>query len=293
MNANGMVSNDSELSNERFGFTVFLSACVHGMVILGVGFTYLEESNSQPALEITMAQYRSELAPDDADFLAQENQVGSGVTEETLAPSTPFESDFNADRIEEVVPIPEMPEYDDRPVEDIAVVSALAEENAISQQLDEIEPQETPSEQMTPEQISLAIASLQAQLDLRREEYAKRPRRYTLTSASTRKSHDALYLDGWRRRIEAIGNLNYPEEARRQELYGTLRMLVSLRPDGEVDEVEILSSSGYHVLDQAAVQIVHLAAPFEPFPEAMRSEVDILEIIRTWRFHEGDALVSF
>ena len=94
-----MTAEDDELSRERFGFTVFLSACVHAIIILGVGFTYLEELNSEPALEITMAQYRSEIAPDDADFLAQENQIGSGVLDEAAAPSTPYESDFNADEI--------------------------------------------------------------------------------------------------------------------------------------------------------------------------------------------------
>ena len=99
-----MATSDEDLSRERFGFTVFLSACVHAIIILGVGFTYLEELNSEPALEITMAQYRSEFAPDEADFLAQENQIGSGALDSAAAPSTPFKSDFNADVIQEVVP---------------------------------------------------------------------------------------------------------------------------------------------------------------------------------------------
>ena len=101
-----MAMEENELSSERFGFTVFLSACVHAILILGIGFTYLTESSSEPALEITLAQYRSELAPEDADFLAQENQLGSGVLDEAAATSTPFESDFNADTIQEVLPVP-------------------------------------------------------------------------------------------------------------------------------------------------------------------------------------------
>ena len=157
----------------------------------------------------------------------------------------------------------------------------------------EPEQEQALTEEATPDQISLAIASLQAQLDLQRQAYAKRPRRYTISSASTRKSQDALYLDSWRRRIEAVGNLNYPEEARRNQIYGSLRMLVALNPNGTVQDIQILQSSGSNILDQAAVQIVNLAAPFQPFPEAMREEADILEIIRTWRFHEGNALTSF
>ncbi|MBT6480584.1 MAG: energy transducer TonB [Gammaproteobacteria bacterium] len=291
-----MATSDEELSRERFGFTVFLSACVHAIIILGVGFTYLEELNSEPALEITMAQYRSEFAPDEADFFAQENQIGSGALDSAAAPSTPFKSDFNADMIQEFVPVPQAQEIvNEIEVQDIAVISSFQNEQKVQQQLDELEPEEDTllSDQSTPDDLSLAIASLQAQLDLQRQVYAKRPRKYTISSASTKKSHDALYLDGWRRRIEAVGNINYPNEARIQRLYGNLRMLVALFPNGEVSEIQILQSSGHSVLDQAAVQIVNMAAPFDPFPEAMRAEADILEIIRTWRFHEGNALTSF
>ncbi len=291
-----MTTADDDLSNERFGFTVFLSICVHAIIILGVGFFYLEELNSQTTLEVTMAQYRSELAPEDADFLAQENQTGSGVLDEAAAPSTPFESDFNDNTIQEVLPIPQAPDIiNDAELRDIAIISTLDEEDLISQQLDELEPdkQQPLTDKAAKDELSLAITSLQAQLDLRRQAYAKRPRRYTISSAATQKSHDALYLDTWRRRIEAVGNINYPSEARRQQIYGSLRMLVALLPTGEVDEIQILQSSGYSILDQAASEIVKLAAPFQPFPEAMRAEADILEIIRTWRFHEGNALTSF
>jgi len=291
-----METNDENLSSERFGFTVFLSACVHAIIILGVGFTYLEELNSEPALEITLAQYRSEIAPDDADFLAQENQIGSGVLDTAAAPSTPFKSEFNDEAIQEVFPIPQAPEIvNDLELRDAAIISSILNEQQIQQQLEELESEdEKPlSEESTPNDISLAISSLQAQLDLQRQEYAKRPRRYTISSASTKKSHDALYLDSWRRRIEAVGNINYPTEARQQQLYGNLRMLVALFPNGEVSDIQILQSSGHSILDQAAIEIVNMAAPFDPFPEEMRAEADILEIIRTWRFHEGNALTSF
>ena len=265
-----MVTSDEDLLRERFGFTVFLSACVHAIIILGVGFTYLEELNSEPALEITLAQYRSEFAPQDADFLAQENQVGSGTLDSPAAPSTPFKSDFNDEVIQEIVPIPQAPKIvNETKVRDAAIISSIHSEQQVQQQLDEIEPkdQKPLSEKSTPDDLSLAITSLQAQLDLQRQAYAKRPRRYTISSASTKKSHDALYLDSWRRRIEAVGNVNYPLAARQQQLYGSLRMLVSLFPNGEVSEIQILQSSGYNLLDQAAMDIVNMAAPFDPFPK--------------------------
>ena len=130
-------------------------------------------------------------------------------------------------------------------------------------------------------------------LNRRRQAYASRPRTYTISSASTHKSHDALYLDNWRRQVEAVGNRNYPAEAEHQRLHGSLRLLVSQLPDGSVNEVKVLASSGHELLDQSAVRIVHMAAPFAPFPPEIRSEVDILEIIRTWRFHEAQGLTSY
>ena len=114
-----------------------------------------------------------------------------------------------------------------------------------------------------------------------------------LTAASTQRSEDALYLDGWRRRIEAIGNLNYPDAAKRQKLYGSLRLLVSILPNGSIQKTEILQSSGHVILDQAALDIVMLASPYEPFPPELSKQADVVEIIRTWRFHEGNALRSY
>ncbi|MGK0500655.1 MAG: protein TonB [Oceanicoccus sp.] len=95
-----------------------------------------------------------------------------------------------------------------------------------------------------------------------------------------------MYLHNWRSKVEAIGNQHYPSQAKLQQLFGDLRMVVSLLPNGDVYQVKILESSGHKVLDQAALRIVHLAAPYAPFPPQMRRDVDVLEIIRTWRFHK-------
>ncbi len=285
----------ADLSNDRFGFTIFLSGCLHLMLIVGVGFTYLEESNSAPAVEITLAQYRSDIAPDDADFIAQENQSGSGVLDEAATPSTPFVSPFHDEVIQQVDPVPQAPTPSQQTdPSDLALLTATNANLSLAQQLEEESPEtDKPiSDTATPEQLSLAIASLQAQLDLQQQAYAKRPRTYTISSASTQKRHDALYLDSWRKRIEAVGNLNYPEQARQQEIYGSLRMLVSLRPNGSVQEIRILQSSGERVLDEAAINIVSQAFPFDPFPPELLAEVDILEIIRTWRFHRGNSFSS-
>ena len=288
---------DANVTNERFGFTMFLSLCIHAALILGVGFNFYEDIRHNESLDITIAQYRSEVPPEEADFIAQENQSGSGNLEEKAAPSSPFDAPLSSDRIEEVNPL----QQEAARLQPREHIQSLITTTADSVPLSDMKPDDSVPDTDTPtadrnmnrEELSQSLASLQAQLDLQRQEYAKRPRRYTISSASTRKSHDAQYLDSWRKRIEAVGNQNYPEEASVEGLYGNLRLLVSLRPDGSVENIRILRSSGHTVLDQAAIRIVNQAAPFDPFPPEISESADILEIIRTWQFKQGNTFASF
>lgn len=287
---------DGELSRERFRFMIFLSACAHALLVLGVGFTYLTDANNEATIEVTLAQYSSQIQPDDADFIAQENQTGSGSQHEATVPSSPFLSDLNDADINEVRPAPEAQVLNETPEQPkLTTLTSINAEQVIAQQRNapEQEEKQALSEQSSSEEISLAIASLQAQLDLQQQAFARQPRKYTLSSASARKSHEASYLDSWRRRVEAVGNINYPVQARQQQVYGNVRMLIALNASGQISETRIIQSSGESLLDQAAVDIVNLAAPFEPFPEELKAEADILEIVRTFRFHEGNTLSSY
>ncbi|MEC7187092.1 MAG: energy transducer TonB [Pseudomonadota bacterium] len=275
---------------------IFLSACAHALLVLGVGFTYLTDANNEATIEVTLAQYRSQIQPDDADFIAQENQTGSGSQHEATVPSSPFLSDLNDADINEVRPAPEAQVLNETPEQPkLTTLTSINAEQVIAQQRNapEQEEKQALSEQSSSEEISLAIASLQAQLDLQQQAFARQPRKYTLSSASARKSHEASYLDSWRRRVEAVGNINYPVQARQQQVYGNVRMLIALNASGQISETRIIQSSGESLLDQAAVDIVNLAAPFEPFPEELKAEADILEIVRTFRFHEGNTLSSY
>lgn len=283
------------LSSERFGFTMFVSICLHVAFILGIGFGILEQANSSTSLEITLAQYRSQEAPEEADFLAQENQQGSGSQEEKAAPSTPVQSRFSDDTIQEVSPFivntPEQPLVQDQVITTVAESQDRVSEDTIEDRPVDVPDQ--PLENLSDTEFNNRLASLQAQLDIRRQEYAKRPRRYTISSASTQKARDILYLENWRKKVEAIGNLNYPAQASSQGIYGNLRLLVSLRSDGSVADIRVLSSSGHRILDESAIRIVHIAAPYDPFPPDMRKEVDLLDIIRTWQFQRNNTLRSF
>ena len=135
-------------------------------------------------------------------------------------------------------------------------------------------------------QRSLEIASLEARLDAQQQAYAKRPRVMRVTAASTLKASDAWYVQSWIDKVTRIGNLNYPEAARKRGIHGTLRLMVAMYPNGTVKDIQVLDSSGYKVLDDAAIRIVRLAEPFAPFPPEMRKSKDVLEIIRTWSFEQ-------
>ena len=273
---------------------MFLSVAVHGILIFGISFGAVQSTSEMPTLEITLAAHHSEIAPNRADFLAQANQLGSGSLAEdapAVAPTSPFQADYESATLQAAQPMsPEQTATQRDGSTELVTTSA----NARKQFNDALTVTDEGDAQVsTPDSSRLAIASLMAQLDSQVQEYARRPRRVVLTAAATQRSEDALYLDGWRRRIEAIGNLNYPDAARRQKLYGSLRLLASILPNGSIQKTEILQSSGHAVLDQAALDIVMLASPYEPFPPELSKQADIVEIIRTWRFHEGDALRSY
>ena len=130
---------------------------------------------------------------------------------------------------------------------------------------------------------SFALASLNAELQQRLDSKAKRPRRKYI-SANTREYRYAAYMEAWRAKVERIGNINYPNAARERRLSGNLLLDVAINPNGSVKEITVRRSSGHKVLDDAAIRIVELAAPFARFPDAVLEEVDILHITRTWKF---------
>lgn len=140
--------------------------------------------------------------------------------------------------------------------------------------------------------LELMIEDLQIKIENRRRKNRQRPQRQTISTVSAQEEQ-AIYLKNWRNRIEEVGNLNYPDQARKDKVFGSLRILVAVRVDGQVEDIRILETSGSKVLDDAAVRIALLAAPFDPLPEGISHETDILEIIRTWRFHEGKSPATF
>ena len=135
------------------------------------------------------------------------------------------------------------------------------------------------------------MARLEAQIDKNWDDYQKLPRRKFI-GARTQEYRFAQYIEDWRVKVERIGNLNYPEQARRQQIFGKLQLSVSIRKDGSVESVEVSKSSGKRILDAAAMRIVKLAAPYSPLPPSITKDTDILTITRTWTFTSTDRLES-
>ncbi|MFB4392469.1 MULTISPECIES: TonB family protein [unclassified Pseudomonas] len=279
---------------DRLGFTLFLAALVHLALILGVGFSVVEPQEIRRTLDITLAPFKSETPPEKADYQAQADQQGSGTLDKKAVPTTTEVAPFQDSKINKVTPPPASRPQTPPAPEKSVVATQAPKAQKVENRPKETKPQPKP-EAAVPEfdssQLSSQIASLEAELANEQQMYAKRPRIHRLNAASTARDKGAWYKEDWRKKVERIGNLNYPEQARREKLYGSLRMMVSINRDGSLHEVLVLESSGEAVLDQAAQRIVRLSAPFAPFTGDM-AEFDRLEIIRTWRFARGDRLSS-
>jgi protein TonB len=279
--------------NDRIVFALFLSIIIHMMVIFGVGFSASTPSHKPTTLDVTLTRYKSEKAPTKADYLAQNNQEGSGSEKEKKLLATteilPYQGDESNPA--PVTPASETP-INETQKKIISANKQGAATLAATTKKQKTSPKDAPKGKTSLLAHSLEMASLSANLDYHQQALSKMPRVRRLTSLSTMSTADAYYLDSWRRKVEMIGNLNYPEAARQQKLYGSLRLLVTLRANGSIENIEVLESSGHKVLDDAAIRIVKMAAPFAAFTPEMKKNVDKIEIIRTWQFLKNDSLVS-
>ncbi len=268
---------------DRLSFTLFLAAALHAAIILGVGFSASLSMEQSPTIEVTLAQYSDPDAPEDADFIAQSNQLGSGTEAEILELTTTQDADFQDNQLQQVITDP-LPAVAPMTLERRELLTAISspDDNVTTQDETPLEAVESPllAANETYDTLAREIASLEARIALEQQALAKQPRIKRLTSVSTKTADEAAYLNMWRRKVERIGNANYPDSG----VFGDLRMLVVLNYDGQLRDIRILQSSGYKVLDEAALRIVRIAAPFQDFPVEMRKKYDQLEIIRTWKF---------
>lgn len=286
--------NGTVTAGDRLSLTIFLSVALHAIVILGVVFVApgALKKPALPTLEVVLAQEDSKHAPKEADFLAETNQVGGGNVRERVRPSSPPPTPAplaspgrgDVDSLPKPAPALQMsaPEV-------ITSDAAEAPTTAAGRAQREPDAERPAAAELVMR--SEQIARLSAEIDQSLQAYSRRPRERVITS-QTKSYRDAAYMEAWREKIERIGNLNYPEEARRENLSGSLVLDVALRADGSLHSVELRHSSGHKVLDDAAIRIVKLAAPFAPFSMDMRKDTDILHITRAWQFLSGNRFTS-
>ncbi len=272
---------------------VCTSVSIHLFLILAVGATIFDPKNFMPphnAMDVVLVNAKSATKPTNAKVLAQADLDGGGNTDEKRRAKTPLPAiDQTAARNELIAQqrVKQL-EQEVKTLMTQAKSSARVMQGELNQQ-----PSGAPKPLSTAEllQQSMEIQRLEAELAREHEAYQQRPKR-TFVGGSAKLYGFALYVENWRQKIERVGNINYPEEARGKGLQGRLQLTVAIKANGEVEDIHVDSSSGSKVLDAAARRIVMLSAPFDRFPESTRRDTDILHITRTWIFGRDETLTS-
>ena len=271
-----------------------ISLTLHGLLLL-IQFRLPESKPVRDkGLEVVLVNTRHAKAPEKPDVFAQNNVDGGGNTEQNVRPSTPLPPQptrRDGDALIEAKRRTPEPLRDQKQVitRDKAPAKVAAAPKKVEQPVPQPEPPEVSGLDLLDS--AAAIAHLEGKIDRDLQELAKRPRRKFL-SPSAKEYGFALYEDSWKQKVERVGTLNYPDAAR-GKLYGSLLLSVSIRADGSVDKVGVQRSSGHKVLDEAAVRIVKMAAPYAPFPPDIRKDYDIIEITRTWKFERSDRVRAY
>ena len=300
MTANSMTATISPqpdiTPSDRLTMTLFIATIIHGILILGIGFSSelgLDKLRTPPAINIILVQTESAKAPDEAEFLAQANQEASGSSDDKGRPSSPVTSmDPRPNTGQAPVHLRSAAPHEQQDDETKVLKQQQSEQKVADKKVTETK---KPDRKYSGQQLidrSLEIARLTSELSAQEERYAKRPRVRFIEAVGAKSVVEASYIDSWVRKVERIGNLNYPDEASRNKLSGKLILHVRINQEGEVLGIEVAQSSGKQILDDAAKRIVELSAPFSAFPNDMRQAYDHLMITRTWVFHSNRSLTT-
>ena len=264
------------------------SFSLHGL-LLSLHFTFPEAAKKlqNQALDVILVNHRSAGKPSDPQALAQANLDGGGNTDQDRRAATPLPPTLktqSGDQLEQMQR--RVQELEARQRELLAQASQARTKP--QEKTADLPPRPSPTTGFDLAEAARAMARMEGEISKNTEEYNKRPRK-KFVGARTSEYRFAQYIEDWRQKVERVGTLNYPEAAR-GKLYGTLVLTVTLNREGEVLLVSIDRSSGHKVLDDAARRIVQLAAPYAPFPPAIREDTDQLVITRAWTFTRSDSL---
>jgi len=279
-------------ANDRMLTTCFLAALVHAIVILGVTFSTSgsdAEHGDGPALEVVLVndQAPSVAKNPDAHYLAQRSQLGSGNTlahERALIPRSSL-SPFDRPGIPDGEGASALESGRDLGDDEVIATRAPTTKVLYFAAADAAdEPSKLPM--LLEKRPDLGMASNDDGVMLRIRGEAKQQ---LWIAADTRESDVAIYLDSWRRKIERVGTINFPAAARREKLSGTPVIEVTIGADGRLAQSVIRRSSGHPEIDEAAMRILKLAAPYDPFPADLAARHDEIRIAYEWQFLDGAA----
>jgi len=267
-------------SSDRLLFALFWAAAFHAIVILGIKFELFSPSKIKSSLEVTLVTNRADQAEKEAEFLAQAHQIGGGTNTERVAPrSLPIPESGSGEELDPTENETSIPE--ERAKQWLTQRSAAKKIIADNGDTDDTS---QPTPQLSAAALRQQITEIAAALNRTHSDRAHGPKIVDINQVSAKKYQGAAYERAWQDKIERIGTLNFPDEARRKNLNGSLTLSVGIRFDGAVYSIKVEKSSGSAVLDDAAKRIVRLAAPYSSFPEELRQEGDVLVITRKWTF---------
>ncbi|MBN8464440.1 MAG: TonB family protein [Dechloromonas sp.] len=268
-----------------------VSVALHGTA-LSLHFSFPDASKAmrEKALDIVLVNAKSAKKPTNPQALAQANLDGGGNTDENRRIKTPLPPTPQQTTGTEIERMQRRMRELDAAQQKMLTEAKTARAVAAARNAAEQPTPVTGVSGLDLAESARAMARLEGEISKSVDEYNKRPRKRFI-GARTEEYRFAQYIEDWRRKVERIGTLNYPEAAR-GKLYGSLVLTASINHDGSLNRVDINRSSGYKVLDDAAKRIVQMASPYSQFPPDIRRDTDILEITRTWYFTQGDQVTS-
>ena len=282
--------------SSRLDVAILISFILHTVIVLGITFKLPDTKINDKAkpLEVVLVNSKSKSEPRKTNLLAQANLDGGGNTDDNRQAKTPFP--LSPEHKQSIHISKAKQKTKKLELEAKRLMTAINNKKKISQSNSRME--KSKKGEKTPNtsdliQRSREIIRLEAQIAKDYEAYQKRPKRKFI-GARTKEYRFARYVEDWRVKVERIGNLNYPEAAKKDRLYGNLQLTVGIMANGKLESIEINRSSGNKILDQAAINIVKLAGQsgFSPFPPEISRDTDILHITRTWMFTRSDELLS-
>lgn len=275
---------------DRLPPMLFLAALIHGILIIGVTFNAVigDAFREAISLEVTIVADPDPnvLEPERAEYLAQANQEGAGNTQEQARPSAKAESP---------VPVDNIGTLDGDSATDSTDAAIFADQLLTARAQQDFDVADKPREDPTIDESTAAQleSGIQVTMPLPQDAvtdtsiHDDNPREL-VTSVDTKESKVAGYLSRWKSKIELVGVKYFPDEGLVDGMTGSPTLEVTITASGQLQEVLVRRSSGSDALDQVALGILRRAAPFDPFPEAIRVDYDQLRFAYKWQFDHRD-----